>query len=412
MGRPSKYNLADCKKDALGYQTKKDWAKASPKFVSAARRNNGWYEECTKHMISALIGAPRKWTPEKCKESSSHHTNVTDWKSEDYAAYAAAKRYNWLSAVTTHFKPIGNHYSRLLYICRIRNTKLVYVGLSANFKKRVSSHRASKRFSEIAAEHGDNSIRFFKLTDNINADKAAKLESLLIEKYRARGFTLLNRKKGGGLGGSPSKWTYETVKIDAGLYEHIGEWSMKSHAAYTTALQNDWLNKLIEQGVIKRLNNEKGFWTLCRIKETAINSNSRKEWRTNYPVAYDKAVELDIHNDESLTSHFESSFKYKDRDEKIRDEIAKYETLKAFREGAPSLYSTLKKQKLLNKFTKTLKRGRRLTPWSETDVIDEAKLYFSKTDFQKNGKGAYAAAKRLGCFEEATRHMKRPKRNS
>ena len=310
--------------------------------MSAARRNKGWYEACTKHMISAPIGLPRKWTLEKCKESSSNHTNVTDWKSADYAAYAAAKRYNWLPAVTSHFTPIGNHFSRLVYICRIRNSKLVYVGLTANFKKRVSSHLASKRFSKIASEHGTNSIRFFRLTENINADRAAKLESLLIEKYRVRGFTLLNRKKGGGLGGGPSKWTYETVKIDASRYEHIGEWSIKSHAAYTTALQNDWLNKLIEQGVIKRLINEKDFWTLSRIKKTAFNSNSRKEWRTKYRVAYDKAIELGIHNDEDLTSHFESSFKYKDHDEKIIDEIAKYETLKAFREGAPGLYSTLK----------------------------------------------------------------------
>ena len=359
MGRPTKYTLDQCMSDARRHKTKSSWQKASPQLVSAARRQKGWYRQCTKHMKPAKKGASKKWTKKKCQKSAENHTNVNDWKAHDYAAYTAAKRYGWLKDCTKHFKPLGNQYKRIVYVCRVKKTDLVYVGITVNFQKRKSTHLASERFVKIAEEHGSCSIRFFQLTQRIDADEAARLENSLIEKYKLRNFEVLNLKVGGGLGASASKWTYQAVKSDAENHKHLGEWSIKSHAAYTAALKAGWIDRLILEGATKRLKNEDGYWTVERIKQTALVSKSRKDWRTLYRVAYDKAVELGIHNDPEITDHFTSSYKYKDQDEKIEAEVAKYDTYKEFREGSNSLYRSLIKYGRLDEFTGHLKRRRK-----------------------------------------------------
>ena len=49
----------------------------------------------------------------------------------------------------------------------------------------------------------------------------------------------------------------------------------------------------------------------------------------------------------------------------------------------------------LKEFTSTSER--RIT-WTYDEILEEAKKYTNKSDFQKYGKGAYPVAKRLGCF--------------
>jgi predicted GIY-YIG superfamily endonuclease len=408
MGRPRKHSFEKCINDAKNYETKKDWEKASPKMSSAAHRH-GWFLQCTEHMKPAKKGAPIKWTKEKCYKSAKNYSNMSEWQAADAGAASAAKRYRWINEVTTHFEQLGNQYRRLLYICRIRRTQLVYVGLTLNFKKRKRTHLASKRFKELIQKHGAQSLKFIKLTNLMDADDAAKLENVLIEKYKTRNFHLLNDKIGGGLGASPHKWTYKAVFKDASNYEYVGEWSLNSHAAYTAALEKNWIDQLVENGAISRKVNKKGFLTKNKIIQTAKSSKSRKEWRTNHRVAYDKAVELGLHKDPSVVEHFKSSFKYKGQDELIRSEVAKYKSLKEFRAALPSLYVSLKKYKLLRKFTSSLQRNRKRSPWTKEEIICEALKHQNKTSFQKLGKGAYAAAKKLKCFDEATKHMIRPK---
>jgi predicted GIY-YIG superfamily endonuclease len=399
------HSLENCLIDARKYDIKRDWANASPRLVAAARRH-GWYLQCTEHMKSANKGTRRKWTLEKCILSAKNFTNVTAWKEFDYAGYAAAKRYGWLDEATEHFEPLGNKIRRLVYIFRIRGTKNVYVGLTTNFKKRRYEHLKSDRLVKLVHDFGKHSVRFFKVTSLIDAGLAANIEDDLIKKYETRGFTLLNRKRGGGLGASPTRWTYENVKIDAMQYSYVGEWSLLSHAAYTMALEKDWLDQLLDEGVIARKVNKKGHWTKNKIIEIAKCCTSRKEWRTKYRVAYDTAVALELHNDQAVVGHFESSFKWLGNDDQIKAEIEKYNTFKEFREGSSGLYTSLKRNGRLKEFTIMLERR---NTWTYDKILEEAKKYTNKSDFQKYGKGAYPAAKRLGCFEDITKHMGRPK---
>ena len=48
-----------------------------------------------------------------------------------------------------------------------------------------------------------------------------------------------------------------------------------------------------------------------------------------------------------------------------------------------------------------------LIKWTKEKILIEALKYKKIIDFQKNSSGAYNAARRIGCFDEATSHIKR-----
>ena len=405
IGRPRENTKESCLASAKQHQTKQSWQQAEPKFVSAARRH-GWYTECTLHMQPPSPASKRKWTKEKCGDSALNYTNVSEWKENDVAAYSAAKRYGWLKEITQHFVPLGNKIKRFIYIIRVKNTNMVYVGLTKNIAKRWSVHLTSTRFLEIQKDFGPNCLRLFTCRKLFKAEDAASLEDDWIIKYKSRGFTTLNKKQGGGLGASSSIWNYEAVRKDAKNYDFIGTWSIESHAAYTSALNNGWLEQLVSNGIIARKVKPHGFWTKERIKNSALGHPTRKKWQEEDPKAYSAAAMAGLLNDLEVTQHFVRSLKW--TDENLRAEVSKYETIKALRAGSPVAYSTLKKQKKLKEFTAELKRARRPDPWSKSEILSTAKQFDKRADFHIFGKGAYQAAKRMGVFEKATQHMVGP----
>ena len=359
LGRRNQHTKQSCLASAEQHQTKKSWQETDPKMVSAARRH-GWYVECTLHMRPLPQGRQRKWTKRKCSKSASIHTNVSEWKENDYPAYTAAKRYGWLTDVTKHFVPMGNKIKRYVYIIRVRNTRLVYVGLSRNIKKRWAAHLSSTRFLEIQKELGPDCLRLFTCKKLFKAKDAAVLEEKLIREYKSRGFTELNKKKGGGLGASSSIWDYNAVSEDAKNYDFIGIWSTESHAAYTAALNNDWIEQLVSSGIIARQNKPRGFWTKERIKNSALEHTTRKKWQDEDPKAYSAASSAGLLNDPEVVGHFVRAVTW--TDEKLIVEVAKFKSLSELRKGSPSAYQVIKKQKRLKDFTSKLKRGRRAKP--------------------------------------------------
>ena len=396
------HSKEDCIASAEKHKTKKSWQSASPKMVTHARRK-GWYLECTSHMHEMPKGRSRIWTKELCAESALNFTNVSEWKESNGAAYTAAKRYGWLKSITKHFKPLGNKIKRFVYIVRVKNTKMVYVGLSRNIAKRWATHLSSNRFIVIQNKYGQNCLRLFTCTKLFKAEDAALIEENWIKRYKAKGFKLLNKKQGGGLGASASIWTYDAVKNDANNYDFVGTWSSESHAAYNVALQNGWLERLVSEGIIDRLINPKGFWTKQRIKASALKYTTRTEWSEGDPKAYSAACMQGFVHDQEIINHFVAHLKW--TDERLTNEVAKYETLMDFRNKSPSAYSTLKKQKRLKKFTTNLKRVYRTKPWTKSEILITAKKYNTKNEFHIHNNRAYRAAKKMDIFEEATRHM-------
>jgi hypothetical protein len=129
---------------------------------------------------------------------------------------------------------------------------------------------------------------FELVTKNLlSREDAVKLECKLINKYKIHGFNILNRQKGGGLGGSNIIWTIDRVKEEALKYTKRNDFRQKSPSAYISAQRNNWLNDICSHMIDGRKPN--GYWTIDKVKEEALKYNSRKSFEkgsTSYQIAY------------------------------------------------------------------------------------------------------------------------------
>ena len=82
------------------------------------------------------------------------------------------------------------------------------------------------------------------LSPLLSAQAAADMERKLIKQYRKDGWTLLNRKAGGGLGGGHLIWTKELV-FDCGRQcKTRYEFEKRFQTARATAMRNGWMDEI------------------------------------------------------------------------------------------------------------------------------------------------------------------------
>lgn len=134
----------------------------------------------------------------KCENSSEFHKNYK-------CAYDKASTNGWLPEITQHFVTTRINqldFPRIIYCYEFEDNS-IYIGLTKDFKAR---HR-SRLFKNncCVMEHIKNTglqptIKF--LTDFIPALTAQIKEQDYIDDYRNKGYNILNKVRGGGLGGS------------------------------------------------------------------------------------------------------------------------------------------------------------------------------------------------------------------
>lgn len=89
------------------------------------------------------------------------------------------------------------------------------------------------------------------------------------------------------------------------------------------------------------------------------------------------------------------------------DEAAKYKTRSQFKRQSKSAYNMAHRKGYLDAICGHMVPGRKgLKKWTKQKCAKEAKLFKSRTEFQKRATGAYKAAYRNGWLDEITQHMK------
>ena len=199
--KPNGYwTLELCKEEALKYTTKVDWAKKSTSSQQAARKN-GWYKECTAHMIELLKPAGY-WTKERCMEEALKYDAKSIWAKNSDSTYNSARKNGWFEECTAHMvelqKP-GGYWT----LERCKEEALKY--------KTRNEWR----------ENGRNSYQ------------AAMSSKFLIECTSHMEYT---RLKSG-------YWTKEKCLEEALKHNGRFEWQKKSSASYNSARTNGWLDE-------------------------------------------------------------------------------------------------------------------------------------------------------------------------
>jgi predicted GIY-YIG superfamily endonuclease len=232
----------------------------------------------------------RKYTNEFILERGSNYDHPTQFKTYEPNVYAAGQKRKILDQIKYKVGYIGNKLKRMVYVYEFSD-KSVYVGLTYNENKRKSEHFVGK--STSVTKHINKTglqPEYTNITNGyIDANDAADLEESLRLKYKSNGWNILNKKKGGGLGGN-------TVK-----------------------------------------------WTINMIKEVAGKCTTREEFKDNYPGAMNASKQKRIYDE--VTEHMDYQLKYFTLDD-IIIEAKKYGTIQEFRDNNETMYVHVNRNKL------------------------------------------------------------------
>ena len=231
-----------CIIDASRFKTKSEWRINSPTARSVATKNK-WIKECCKHM--AFIKHPNNyWTKKRCIKEALKYKTKTIFSIKNVSAYGSALRNNWIDECCKHMEVLGNSYKRMIYAVVFSNNH-IYIGLTYNPNKRFKQHLSDKKSTvykykkEIKLEP-----KLKKLTDFLDKNIASQQEGVFKKKYEKKGYIILNKRKTGGLGGRPTKWTKEKCLAAALKCKTISEFRKRFNPPYTYSKTHEWLNEI------------------------------------------------------------------------------------------------------------------------------------------------------------------------
>jgi hypothetical protein len=154
-----------------------------------------------------------------------------------------AKRMGIWDEICKNLNPVGSIYNRLVYAYEF-NDNSVYVGLTYNEDIRDKIHMGEYNgFYSAVYDHikKTNLIPNKKIISDgyIDYIKAANLEISTINDYRKNGWSILNKVKGGGLGGGKHRairYTDKYITQEASKYNKLKDFRENSRGCYVASI--------------------------------------------------------------------------------------------------------------------------------------------------------------------------------
>lgn len=205
--------------------------------------------------------------------------------------YNRAFKEGWLDDICSHMKAENNWNRRKVYVYTF-NDEYAYVGLTDDVKRRKNEHLhkySHKKVSPVlrhSRETGED-YKYKELTDWLDAETAAKVEDDYIKQYKADGWKMLNRMRGGGLGGNVRKeHKVKAIRTIVSRYEYVEDFREKEPELYEELCNNHQFSQYCSG--LKRQKKQSGYWTLERavavIPECETATIFRKRYRQAYRV--------------------------------------------------------------------------------------------------------------------------------
>lgn len=278
-----------CETEALKYKTISQFKRLSNSaYKYALKQDDTFYNKITSHMIVNNKLPRGYWTYERCIEYAKKCINIKEFSELYPGAYDRSLSQGYMDEIRVFLPNAGSLRDRWIYSYEFPDNS-VYVGLTYNLDKRHNDHMTYKTSSVLKhiIELGIYPIRRILTDKSISPEEASKSEIFWINNYKERGFNILNKVVGGGLGSGIVIWTYDKCKEEALKYTTRGEFQKMSNSAYSRSIKEGWLDEICNHmNVIK---NPKGYWTYERCKEEASKYTSKSEFRKGSSGAYDKS---------------------------------------------------------------------------------------------------------------------------
>lgn len=286
-----------CLNEALKYKNRSEFVKHSSSAYHRAILD-GFLDQICTHMTSRWKPY-RYWSFKQCQKEALKYKTKVQFKTNNSSAYSLCQKRGWIPRVCSHMNAIGNIHKRLVYVFEFPNN-VVYVGLTCDKERRQLQHTQHRKSPVYKYSLKTKQTPIYKSISKtyITAEKAQELEDKTIKAYRKNGWRVLNSVKGGALGWSERKWTFEKCKKEALEYKTRGEFMDNSRGAYAAARQNNWMH-ICDHMVYRKV--PKGTWTYESCKQAALQCKTRTEFTLKMPGAAKKAMDEGFY--EEIVSH-------------------------------------------------------------------------------------------------------------
>lgn len=351
MRRPPNYWTKDrCHEEALKYKTRKEFAKKKRRVYDYAKKM-GWLDD-----ISPLTESFKKQRPQgyynfnTCGEHALKCKDKTTFRKEYPQAYSVAQKNGWLQEICKHMECGGRKDLRYVYVFEF-NDNHVYVGLTCDLNRRGYEHMSKSKNSSVKEhiEKTNSSFVFKVITDKpLNLIEVGKFENHIMDAYKKNGWILLNKMKGGGIGGYVTKWTYNACRTKSLTCKTRTEFKRKYPGAYHAAAKNGWLYEFFPEP--KKESRCRGYYTYEICAELSKLFTKRIDFHKAHVTAYDKIKKMGW--DELLShmeygyGHFNKKWDYKT----CKEEASKYKTRTTFSDSNESAYKAALKNGWLDEF--------------------------------------------------------------
>jgi predicted GIY-YIG superfamily endonuclease len=202
------------------------------------------------------------------------------------------------------------------------------------------------------------------------------------------------------------KWTEDAIKDVALTYNTKSEFKTKSPRAYEVAKSkgNDFYNSITSH--MKR----ESKYSDENLRDIAKKYNRRKEFFDSDGAAYQAAKKKGETFFNDITSHMEDGRAFQEikwTDELLKKITSEYNKLSDFRSENPPAYAALLRRgnDKYNEYTSHMEKRRE--PYTDDELKQIALKYNNYTDFTKNDGGAQVAARNRGkdFYDEITKHF-------
>jgi len=184
-----------------------------------------------------------KYSLEYCKEIALLYKTKKEFRDNNINIYNYAYKYGFLNDICTHMTLLNSLAYRDIYVLKSENN--VYVGLSCDVVRRYKQHLIS---GTLEVKNILNNLTSLEIkAEHIPANEAGDIEQYWIDHYKSLGYNVVNKIKGGGLGGNLSKkYNFEELKALAKKVKSKKEFVKKYPKQYTVAIYHKWLDALFE----------------------------------------------------------------------------------------------------------------------------------------------------------------------
>ena len=403
------YTFEICQREALKYTKRLEFYKSDPATYAASQRYD-WLDEVCLHMEYSTL--PRNyWTKEKCQTDALKYETRGDFCRASASAYAAALLNEWLDEICSHMLTVDHGWLHCIYGIVNKRLNKAYIGLTRQaFEIRMNQHKSDKNTtnSSIISSHSDT--EFIQLTSYCySVNDVGGQERKYVETYYRKGFEVLNvGRLIGRLGPIRSKkpWTRETCQEEALKYKNVPDFRQNSNSAYLVARKQGWLEEITAHLDDRRVS--RTIWTKELCAKEAKKYSTRSAFGNNSKGAYSASLKYKWLD--AICSHMKKRKPSYKRGYwtkiKCADAAQLYNSTSDFRKYSPSAYLAAKKNGWFSEICSHIKITKYPSGyWTKELCRLEALKFKSKQQFKAESGKAHAAAKRYKWTDDICQHM-------